>query len=70
LLDKPGQEEARTRCLSEAEIRNFWYGLDRAPMTPPLRLVFRLALLLGQRANEIALARKAEIDLEARLWAI
>jgi putative transposase len=36
-------------------------------MTPPLRLVFRLALLLGQRANEIALARKAEIDLEARL---
>jgi integrase len=70
LLDKPGQEQARTRCLSEVEIRSFWYGLDRAPMTPPLRLVFRLALLLGQRANEIALARKAEIDLEARLWAI
>lgn len=70
LIDKPGQEVERTRVLDANEIHRFWVGLDSAPMTPALRIALKLSLLLGQRLNELALARKSEFDLRARLWTV
>ena len=70
LLDKPIDEEARTRKLSRPEIKKFWLDIDGAPATEAIRLLLRLSLLLGQRINELAAARKSEFDLSAARWTI
>jgi integrase len=69
-IEKPGQETKRTRALNEEEVRQFWIALDRATLSDPMRIIIRLSLLLGQRLNELALARKIEFDLAAKCWNI
>lgn len=69
-VEKPGSETGRMRALSPDEVRQFWLGLDQVSLSPQMRIVFRLSLLLGQRLNELVLARKSEFDLEARRWDI
>jgi len=39
-------------------------------MSEPLRLIFRLALLTGQRRSEVAGMRKCEIKHDDRLWVL
>lgn len=58
----------RNRVLTSDELRSFWVGLDKAEMSEPLRLIFRLALLSGQRRSEVAGMRKCEIKHDDRLW--
>ena len=58
----------RDRVLTSDELRLFWVGLDKAEMSEPLRLIFRLALLTGQRRSEVAGMRKCEIKHDDRLW--
>jgi integrase len=58
----------RDRVLTSDELRSFWAGLDKAEMSEPLRLIFRLALLTGQRRSEVAGMRKCEIKQDDRLW--
>ena len=58
----------RDRVLTSDELRSFWNGLDKAEMSEPLRLIFRLALLTGQRRSEVAGMRKCEIKHDDRLW--
>lgn len=60
----------RDRVLTAEEIGLFWNGLDKAEMSEPLRLIFRLALLTGQRRSEVAGMRKREINHDARLWTL
>jgi integrase len=60
----------RDRVLTSEEIGLFWNGLDKAEMSAPLRLIFRLALLTGQRRSEVAGMRKCEIDQDNKLWAL
>jgi integrase len=60
----------RERVLTAAEIGLFWNGLDKAEMSEPLRLIFRLALLTGQRRSEVAGMRKCEINDDERLWTL
>ncbi len=63
-------EDPRERALSDAEIKRFWLGLDDAVMTAGVRSVLRLALLTGQRVNEIAGAERSEFDMERGIWNI
>lgn len=58
----------RDRVLTSDEVRSFWTGLEKAEMSEPLRLIFRLALLTGQRRAEVAGLRKCEIKHDERLW--
>ena len=60
----------RDRVLTGDELRSFWIGLDKAEMSEPLRLIFRLALLTGQRRSEVAGMRKCEIKHDDRLWVL
>lgn len=64
------QEVPRDRTLTDTEIMRFWRGLDDAAMTDGVRDILRLALLSGQRVNEIAGAEAAEFDWQRSLWTI
>jgi integrase len=62
-VEKSEQEEtARERTLSDDEIRLFWRGIVRRPVSTGTGLALRLALLTAARANEIAGARKSEFQ--------
>lgn len=67
-----GEEKARLRVLSEAEIRTLWVGLDRlsAGKRPKVSRVFAVALKIllvtAQRRGELAAAEWAHLTLEGR----
>lgn len=58
----------RDRVLAVGEIRAVWRACD--DVGQPFGNLMRLALLLGQRREEIAGMEWAEIDLDAGLWVI
>ena len=60
----------RDRVLTAREIGLFCRGLHKAEVSEPLRLIFRLALLTGQRRSEVAGMRKFEINHDDRLWTL
>ncbi|MET0482725.1 MAG: integrase arm-type DNA-binding domain-containing protein, partial [Aestuariivirgaceae bacterium] len=64
------KEEARSRALSEAEIRSFWRGLYSTRMQPGSKLALRLALVTGQRVGEICGAERSEVDVDRAEWVI
>jgi integrase len=57
----------RDRVLGDDEIRSIWGACD---LVRPFGAIVRLALLLGQRRDEIAGMEWAELDLDAGLWVI
>ena len=61
-LKKRGVEEPRRRILSDDEIVAFWNGIFLSPVSRPVGLALRLALLTAARANEVAGARAAEFQ--------
>ena len=63
-LKKRGVEEPRRKILDDAEIVAFWEGIVLAPVSRPVGLALRLALLTAARANEVAGARTAEFQLD------
>ncbi len=63
-------ETAVDRYLSEAEIRSFWNGLEKARLDPEMRHILKLLLVTGQRRAEVALMHWSEIDLEKAVWEI
>src|SRR5262245_42274693 len=60
-LKKPTKEFARTRVLTDDEIRLFWPRIIKSPVSKPVGLALRAALLLGLRAGEIAGLRRDEL---------
>jgi integrase len=60
----------RDRVLTAEEVGLFWNGLDKAEMSEALRLIFRLALLTGQRRSEVAGMRKCEMNQDEKLWVL
>ena len=70
LLDRPSDEQKRKRVLRTPEIKRFWHGLDKSPMTEELQIALKLALLTGQRINELGLARTSEFDFENHVWIV
>ena len=62
--------KARSRTLSETEIRMFLNKLDSARLRPALKIALRLILLTLTRKSEVRLARWEHIDLERGEWEI
>jgi integrase len=73
-MDKPGDVVIRDRVLTDDEIRALWNGLpewlvgSRTCTRATCACVLRLCLVTGQRIGEVAGMRRAELDLEQRLW--
>jgi integrase len=61
-LKKRGVENVGRRVLDDNEIRTFWRGIVLPPVSRPVGLALRLALLTAARASEIAGARKSEFE--------
>jgi len=61
-LKKRGVEHSRKRVLADKEIATFWHGIVLSPVSEPVGLTLRLALLTGARASEIAGAHKSEFQ--------
>ncbi len=68
LVERPGEESSRDRTLNADEIRVVW--LAAGDLGYPFGPFFRLALLTGQRRDEIARMRWADLDLDSGTWAL
>jgi integrase len=64
----PGIETPRDRVLGADEIVSLWPRLDR--LDYPYGPAFQLMLVLGQRRNEVASMRWADVDLTGCLWTL
>lgn len=67
---KPEPEVERERVLTGSEIKNFWSGLDAAPIDPQVRHLLRFLLVTGQRRGEAVGMQWGEVDFEANEWTI
>jgi integrase len=65
-LDRPGEERQRDRTLSADEIGALWPQFVAAGY--PFGKFFQMTLATGQRREEVARMRWADIDLEGRTW--
>jgi integrase len=63
-----GKKQARTRVLSDVELRAVWLAASDMPY--PAVPLFQLLTLLGQRRTEVTEMRWGEIDLAAKTWTI
>jgi len=70
MVKAPAKEHQRDRVLSANEIRIFWEGLHKAPMTEGIKLALKLQLVTAQRKGEIVGAALEEFDLEDNVWTI
>src|SRR5579863_1483547 len=68
LVERPGVEQQRERVLTTEELRAVWPAFKGLPY--PFGPFFRLALLTGQRREEIAGMAWAEIDEDAASWTL
>lgn len=55
-------EAPRDRVLTVAEIKMFWDGIDKAPVSPGTRIAMKLSLVSAQRIGQVSLWAKKEID--------
>jgi integrase len=71
-LKRQGKETVGRRVLSDDEIRLFWARIIEKPVSRPVGLALRLALLTGTRAGEVAGMTRSELhkldDLKAAHW--
>lgn len=65
-VERPGPEARRERALSGDEIRELWPLLDA--LGYPFGPFFKVVLLTGQRRDEVAAMRWAEIDEAELVW--
>ena len=63
----PGEERARERTLSAAEVRAIWEATDGPG---DYNAIIRLLMLTGQRREEVAGMAWTELDLEQGIWVI
>jgi integrase len=61
-LKKRGVENSRKRVLADKELAAVWHGIVLSPVSEPVGLALRLALLTGAGASEIAGAHKSEFQ--------
>lgn len=67
-MAKPPAPKARDRVLADDELVEVWKAADT--MSAPWGPFYRLAILTGQRREEVAALRWAELDRGAREWII
>jgi integrase len=63
-----GPKDARTRILSDVELRTLWRVAGR--LGYPFGPLIQILMLTGQRRSEVADARWSEFDFKRRLWNI
>jgi integrase len=68
LVERPGEETARDRVLEAYELRSIWAAAET--LGYPFGPYVRLAVLTGQRRQEIARMRWTDLDLETRVWTL
>jgi integrase len=68
-VDKPVQEQSRSRVLNADEMARLLKALDLLP-DERMRLALRLQLATGQRLGEVVGMAMAEVDLAKGLWTI
>lgn len=71
-VEKPAQENKRTRHLGTDEIKHFWKHVEdaRTGLSQPFALGMKILLVTAQRKGELALARWDNVDLDQKLWTI
>jgi integrase len=67
-IERPGQENARNRTLSNDEIVALWNAADADG--EPFGSIIKMMVLTGQRRSEVAGMRRDELDLDRRLWSM
>ena len=78
---QPAPHNVRKRIWTDAELRAMWQALSdpdalideegrEVPVTEIMALALKVTAVLGQRRQEIAGMRVAELDFEARTWTI
>jgi integrase len=70
LFNPGGKETSRERCLSDDELKILLRNPPNVPRFERLGHALMIYLLTGVRRSELALARWAEIDFEAKLWKV
>jgi integrase len=65
-LAPPGAEMARSRVLTDNELRALWTASD----TYPWGTAMRLLMLTGARRGEVSAMARTEYDLDERLWVV
>lgn len=68
LVRAPGEEKRRERTLVAEEVRTVWGAA--AELSYPFGPFFQLLLLTGQRREEVARIRWADLDLDERIWTL
>jgi integrase len=66
--DAIGKRAARTRTLTDEELRILWRATGR--LGYPFGSMYRFLLLSGLRRNEVSDAHWRELDLEQKIWII
>ncbi len=78
-ISAPFPEPVRERDIRPTELREIWQRIEEgapgkngkmAKVLMGSQLALKLLILTGQRANEVAGARKEEFDLTSRFWTI
>ena len=62
------EEVSRDRVLSDSEIRDIWFACDR--LDNAYGPMVQMAILTGQRRNELAGMVPAELDIKKIVWSI
>jgi integrase len=68
LVEMPGAEHKRERALSADEVRTIWAAAGE--LGYPFGLFFRMALATGQRREEVAGMRWADVNESERIWTL
>ncbi|NEV64148.1 tyrosine-type recombinase/integrase [Thiorhodococcus minor] len=71
-IKKPGTEQSRERVLELAELRAIWQATEptQANHGDLFTGIVRILMLTGQRREEVAGMRWAELNLDARTWTL
>ncbi|EMJ5764235.1 site-specific integrase [Klebsiella oxytoca] len=67
-VGKPAKKGKRN--LSDKEIGALWHAVEASTITHQNKLLLKLLLLTGCRGVELRLAKKADFDLDARVWRV
>ena len=67
-LKSPAMEHSRDRVLTDAEIVQFWDGLDKTRMSKSVKLALRFMLVTGQRLGEVLQMTYDQVD--GNIWMI
>ena len=67
-ITAPGREVRRQRVLAAAEIGALWRAWEQ--MAWPFGTLFKLLLLTGQRRNQVASLRLADVTFADQIWTV